>query len=119
MAAPPCNNPRTRAVAGQQTPVLGSGSQADFLGTSIEDRPPDHRVADRRVLDEGVPQHMPEQSALGTESRTAIIDNGAFGTREVTFSTGRLAKQAAGSVIVQLGETVVLSATTASKAPKE
>src|SRR5690349_22090076 len=63
---------------------------------------------------------MPEQNnALGTESRTAIIDNGAFGTREVTFSTGRLAKQAAGSVIVQLGETVVLSATTASKAPKE
>jgi len=63
---------------------------------------------------------MPEQNnALGTESRTAIIDNGTFGTREVTFSTGRLAKQAAGSVIVQLGETVVLSATTASKAPKE
>src|SRR5690348_689159 len=62
---------------------------------------------------------MTEQNALGTDSRTAIIDNGAFGTREVTFSTGRLAKQAAGSVIVQLGETVVLSATTASKAPKE
>src|SRR5690348_11818353 len=62
---------------------------------------------------------MTEQNALGTDSRTAIIDNGAFGTREVTFSTGRLAKQAAGSVIVQLGDTVVLSATTASKAPKE
>src|SRR4051812_36318289 len=62
---------------------------------------------------------MTEQNALGTESRTAIIDNGAFGTREVTFSTGRLAKQAAGSAIVQLGDTTVLSATTASKAPKE
>jgi polyribonucleotide nucleotidyltransferase len=63
---------------------------------------------------------MTEQNtALGTESRTAVIDNGAFGTREVTFSTGRLAKQAAGSVIVQLGETTVLSATTASKQPKE
>ncbi|MFD0520499.1 polyribonucleotide nucleotidyltransferase [Paractinoplanes durhamensis] len=62
---------------------------------------------------------MTEQNALGTDSRTAVIDNGAFGTREITFSTGRLAKQAAGSVIVQLGETVVLSATTASKAPKE
>ena len=46
---------------------------------------------------------MSEQKALGTESRTAIIDNGAFGTREVTFSTGKLARQAAGSVIVQLG----------------
>ena len=27
-----------------------------------------------------------------------MIDNGSFGTREITFSTGRLAKQAAGSV---------------------
>jgi polyribonucleotide nucleotidyltransferase len=67
---------------------------------------------------------MTEQTALGTSAlgnivRTAVIDNGAFGTREVTFATGRLAKQAAGSVVVQLGETVVLSATTASKAPKE
>src|ERR1700755_837312 len=68
---------------------------------------------------------MTEQTALGTQavlgnqSRTAVIDNGSFGTREITFSTGRLAKQAAGSVIVQLGDTTVLSATTASKAPKE
>ena len=62
---------------------------------------------------------MSEQKALGTESRTAIIDNGAFGTREVTFSTGKLARQAAGSVIVQLGETTVLSATTAGKTPKD
>src|SRR4051794_34094786 len=56
---------------------------------------------------------------LGTESRTAVIDNGSFGTREITFSTGRLARQAAGSVVAQLGETVVLSATTAGKQPKE
>jgi polyribonucleotide nucleotidyltransferase len=62
---------------------------------------------------------MTEQNALGTETRTAVIDNGTFGTREVTFSTGRLAQQAAGSAVVQLGETVVLSATTASKQPKE
>src|SRR3954463_8183209 len=62
---------------------------------------------------------MTEQNALGTESRTAVIDNGAFGTREVTFSTGKLAMQAAGSVIVQLGDTTVLSATTAGKQPKE
>ncbi|GAA2671055.1 MULTISPECIES: polyribonucleotide nucleotidyltransferase [Actinoplanes] len=62
---------------------------------------------------------MTEQSALGTESRTAVIDNGSFGTREIVFSTGRLAKQAAGSVIVQLGDTTVLSATTAGKTPKE
>ncbi|MEU4214616.1 polyribonucleotide nucleotidyltransferase [Actinoplanes sp. NPDC026623] len=62
---------------------------------------------------------MTEQKALGTESRTAVIDNGSFGTREITFSTGKLARQAAGSVIVQLGETTVLSATTAGKQPKE
>nr|MDT0657113.1 polyribonucleotide nucleotidyltransferase [Micromonospora sp. DSM 115978] len=62
---------------------------------------------------------MTEQNNLGTEHRTAVIDNGSFGTREVTFSTGRLAQQAAGSVIAQLGDTTVLSATTASKQPKD
>jgi polyribonucleotide nucleotidyltransferase len=62
---------------------------------------------------------MTEPNALGTDFSTAVIDNGSFGTREITFSTGRLAKQAAGSVIAQLGETVVLSATTAGKHPKE
>src|SRR4051794_5267184 len=62
---------------------------------------------------------MTEQNALGTESRTAVIDNGTFGTREITFSTGRLARQAAGTAIAQLGDTVVLSATTVGKHPKE
>ncbi|MDG4785707.1 polyribonucleotide nucleotidyltransferase [Micromonospora sp. WMMD1102] len=61
----------------------------------------------------------PNSSTLGTQHRTAVIDNGSFGTREITFSTGRLAKQAAGSVLAQLGETVVLSATTAGRQPKE
>ena len=50
----------------------------------------------------------------------AVIDNGAFGTRTVTFETGRLARQAAGSVAAYLdGGTMLLSATTASKQPKE
>ncbi|BCB82320.1 polyribonucleotide nucleotidyltransferase [Phytohabitans flavus] len=62
---------------------------------------------------------MTEHNSLGTQHSTAVIDNGSFGTREITFSTGRLAKQAAGSVIAELGDTVVLSATTASKQPKE
>ncbi len=61
---------------------------------------------------------MTEQT-LGTQHSTATIDNGPFGTRTVTFSTGRLARQAAGSVLAQLGDTVVLSATTASKTPKD
>jgi len=62
---------------------------------------------------------MTEQTELGTEHSKAVINNGSFGTREITFSTGRLARQAAGSVIAQLGETVVLSTTTAGKQPKE
>jgi polyribonucleotide nucleotidyltransferase len=62
---------------------------------------------------------MTEQTTLGTQHAKAVIDNGRFGTREVIFSTGRLARQAAGSAFAQLGDTVVLSATTASKQPKE
>jgi polyribonucleotide nucleotidyltransferase len=59
------------------------------------------------------------EHTLGTETSKAIIDNGSFGTREITFSTGRLARQAAGSAVAQLGDTVVLSATTVSKHPKD
>ncbi|GAA1812401.1 polyribonucleotide nucleotidyltransferase [Planosporangium flavigriseum] len=62
---------------------------------------------------------MTEGTILGTQGSRAVIDNGSFGTREITFSTGRFARQAAGSAIAQLGDTVVLSATTASKQPKE
>jgi len=51
---------------------------------------------------------------------SAVIDNGRFGTRTVRFETGRLARQAAGSVVAYLDdETMLLSATTASKHPKE
>ena len=53
-------------------------------------------------------------------SATAVLDNGAFGTRTIRFETGRLAQQAAGSVVAYLDEdTVLLSATTAGKHPKE
>ncbi|WP_068122997.1 polyribonucleotide nucleotidyltransferase [Nocardioides massiliensis] len=48
------------------------------------------------------------------------IDNGRFGSRTVTFESGFLARQAAGSVTAYLdGETMLLSATTASKHPKD
>ncbi|WP_433558630.1 polyribonucleotide nucleotidyltransferase [Pseudonocardia xinjiangensis] len=51
---------------------------------------------------------------------TAVIDNGSFGSRTIRFETGRLARQAAGSVVAYLDdETMLLSATTASKQPKE
>src|SRR5262249_27898977 len=56
----------------------------------------------------------------GVFEATAVIDNGSFGTRTVRFETGRLAQQAAGSVVAYLDEeTMLLSATTASKSPKE
>ncbi|MCK0111503.1 polyribonucleotide nucleotidyltransferase [Ornithinimicrobium sp. F0845] len=50
----------------------------------------------------------------------AVIDNGSFGTRTVRFETGRLAKQAGGSVTAYLDDdTMLLSTTTASKHPKD
>ena len=56
----------------------------------------------------------------GVFESTATIDNGSFGTRTIRFETGRLAQQAAGAVVAYLDdETMMLSATTASKAPKE
>ena len=56
----------------------------------------------------------------GVHTAEAVIDNGEFGVHTIKFETGRLARQAAGSALVTLdGETVVLSATTASKQPKE
>ena len=56
----------------------------------------------------------------GVHTAEAIIDNGAFGTVTIRFEAGRLARQANGSAVVFLDEeTMVLSATTASRQPKE
>ncbi|MFL0578442.1 polyribonucleotide nucleotidyltransferase [Dietzia sp. 179-F 9C3 NHS] len=56
----------------------------------------------------------------GVFETVATIDNGDFGRREIRFETGRLAKQAAGSVVAYLDdETMMLSATTAGKHPKD
>ncbi|MQA85514.1 MAG: polyribonucleotide nucleotidyltransferase [Streptosporangiales bacterium] len=56
----------------------------------------------------------------GVHSAEAVIDNGSFGTRTIRFETGRLARLAAGSAVAYLDEdTMVLSATTASKQPRE
>ena len=56
----------------------------------------------------------------GVHTAEAVIDNGQFGMVTVKFETGRLARLAAGSAVVYLdGETMVLSATTAGKHPKE
>ncbi|HEX3335091.1 MAG TPA: polyribonucleotide nucleotidyltransferase [Jatrophihabitans sp.] len=56
----------------------------------------------------------------GIYETEAVIDNGSFGTRTIRFETGRLAKQAAGSVAAYLDDdTMLLSATTAGKKPRE
>ncbi|BDU07591.1 polyribonucleotide nucleotidyltransferase [Nocardia cyriacigeorgica] len=56
----------------------------------------------------------------GVFESVALIDNGSYGTRTIRFETGRLARQAAGSVVAYLDdETMLLSATTAGKHPKD
>jgi polyribonucleotide nucleotidyltransferase len=56
----------------------------------------------------------------GVHTAEAVIDNGQFGMVTIKFETGRLARLAAGSAVVYLdGETMILSATTAGKHPKE
>ncbi|HEY8301366.1 MAG TPA: polyribonucleotide nucleotidyltransferase [Jatrophihabitans sp.] len=66
---------------------------------------------------------MTETNQESTESYVeteAVIDNGSFGKRTVRFETGRLAKQAAGAVVAYLDDdTMLLSATTAGKKPRE
>jgi polyribonucleotide nucleotidyltransferase len=57
---------------------------------------------------------------LDVQSAEAVIDNGRFGRRTITFETGRLARQAAGSAVAYLDDdTMLLSATTFSKHPKD
>jgi polyribonucleotide nucleotidyltransferase len=54
------------------------------------------------------------------KSSEAIIDNGKYGKRVIRFETGRLAQQAQGAAAVYLdGETMLFSATSASKQPKD
>lgn len=49
-----------------------------------------------------------------------VLDNGKFGQRTIKFETGLLARQAAGAVTAYLDdETMLLSATTAGKTPKD
>jgi polyribonucleotide nucleotidyltransferase len=63
----------------------------------------------------------PESISTGTlHSAETVIDNGSFGKRTIRFETGILAQQAAGSVAAFLDDdTMLLSATTAGKHPKD
>jgi polyribonucleotide nucleotidyltransferase len=60
-----------------------------------------------------------ESNIYGAEFADAVIQNPGGKTRTLRFETGRLAKQAAGSVTIYQDDTLVLSAATASKRPKE
>ncbi|MCW2725672.1 MAG: polynucleotide phosphorylase polyadenylase [Frankiales bacterium] len=60
-----------------------------------------------------------ESNIYGSEFTEAVIDNPGGAKRTIRFETGRLAKQAAGSVAIYMDDTMVLSATTASKRPKD
>ena len=54
------------------------------------------------------------------KSAEAVIDNGKYGKRTIRFEAGRLAQQAQGSAAIYLdGETMLFSATSASKQPKD
>ena len=64
--------------------------------------------------------NQPIETDEGVYESTATIDNGSLGTRTVRFETGRLAQQANGAVVAYLDEeTMMLSATSASKHPKD
>src|SRR6476646_7257587 len=60
-----------------------------------------------------------ESNIYGSEFAEAVINNPGGVTRTLRFETGRLAKQAAGSVTIYQDDTLVLSATTAGKKPKD
>jgi polyribonucleotide nucleotidyltransferase len=99
--------------------VFGSAARAaGEPGTSIEDRPA-ARAGQHGGGRRGI--HREEVSPVeGAQSAEAVIDNGEFGSHTIRFETGRLARQAAGSAVVFLDdETMVLSATTASRQPRE
>ena len=58
--------------------------------------------------------------ATTAETSEAVLDNGKFGTRTVRFETGKLARLAQGSAVAYLDDdTMLLSATSASRRPKE
>src|SRR5271166_1309120 len=65
--------------------------------------------------------HRKEVSPVeGVHSAEAVIDNGSFGIHKLRFETGKLARLAAGSAVAYLDdETMVLSATTVGKQPRE
>ena len=69
-------------------------------------------------MSDGVEFHVDED--YGVTEAVVTIDNGDFGTREIRFETGQLARQAGGAVSTFLDDDNMLLATsTASGKPRE
>ena len=105
-------------------PIFGSGLRdvSRTRGLRSKTGPPHGGVGPTTTASSSVRRIRTEEYLLseGVFTTEAFIDNGPFGQRTVRFETGRLARQAAGSVVAYLDEeTMVLSATTASKSPKD
>ena len=61
-----------------------------------------------------------EDPDFGIIESIITIDNGDFGSRNIRFETGQLARQAGGSVTTYLDDdTMLLATTTASSQPRE
>src|SRR5699024_11865067 len=72
----------------------------------------------RRYMSNPVEIHVDED--YGVTEAIVTIDNGDFGTREIRFETGQLARQADGAVTAYLDdETMMLATTCASNNPRE
>ncbi|MFP4311187.1 MAG: polyribonucleotide nucleotidyltransferase, partial [Nitriliruptoraceae bacterium] len=76
--------------------------------TVVASRPARRRARHRRT------PRRPNVGKLGQHEHTVEIDG-----RSITFEAGTLAAQAGGAVVLSLGDTKVLSTTTASKQPKD
>jgi polyribonucleotide nucleotidyltransferase len=106
-------------AAGVKTSGRFDRRPSGFLGCSLDDAKTDEDENQRSQ--KGLTYVMSAtRNDDGAFEVTAVIDNGSHGTRTIRFETGRLAQQAAGAVAAYLDdETMLLSATSASKNPKE
>src|SRR5437763_13509195 len=57
--------------------------------------------------------------AIATERRAEVSESVTVGGNEITFETGKLAKQADGAVVVRSGETMVLATAMGRQEPRE
>lgn len=106
---------RVGAPSDRRSSVVGSGTAVAAPWSSIDDR---HALVCPTTT------HLSRKAlplmSTNVHTAEAVIDNGSFGTRTIRFETGRLAQQAAGTAVAYLDdETMLLSATTASKQPRD